>query len=148
MHHLKKPEHALDRVESIRPAPCRYLQNTFLRLRNDFSGIVPTTVDDLITLPGVGRKTAILVLNKAYGFFSGIGTDIHVCNVAGALGLAGVTDPLHVEASLSQWIPQNSFKKANTIFGSFAQLFTQDLAAIKAEDDKKKLNIVLQAILQ
>ena len=88
------------------------------------------------------------MLNEAYGFFSGIGTDKHVCNVAGALGFVTKSTPLHVEASLSLWISQNSFKGANTIFGSFAQLFTQDLASIKISDTREKLKIVLQAIRQ
>ena len=142
------------RKGGIHKTRAKYLKRAFCMLRDKYSAIVPTKVDDLITLPGVGRKTAILVLNEAYGFFSGIGTDKHVCHGAEALGLFDLTfglkrpSPLHVEASLSMWIPQHECKEINTIFGSFAQLFTQDLATVKAEHSKKKLNIVLLAILQ
>lgn len=149
-------------------------------MKDQFNGIIPTTVADLTKLPGVGRKTAILLLNEGYGFFAGIGTDIHVCHVAEALGLtceppakkatakkasaknkasakkaskkakkaSKKASALHVEASLSMWIPCHSFKEVNPIFGSFAQLFTQDLATIKTKKQRDNLKIVIQTILQ
>jgi endonuclease III len=111
----------------------KYLKNGFDDIRKKHNGIIPHTMEDLRALPGVGRKTATLLLNEGYGLFTGIGTDKHVCNVALALGLFDLThglkspDPSHVEASLRQWIPQCDFKDINKIFGGMAQLFTQML---------------------
>ena len=89
-----------------------FLKQAFCKLRDEFTGIVPTTVRTLMSLPGVGRKTAILLLNEGYGFFAGIGTDKHVCDVAEGLGLFGLTfelkkaHPQHVEYSLCKCFPQ------------------------------------------
>ena len=91
-------------------------------------GIVPTTIDELTTLPGVGQKTAILVLNNAYGLFAGIGCDKHVCYGAVALELFGFTfglskaNPDHVEACLQTWIHRKDVKNIKPTFGSFVQL--------------------------
>lgn len=117
-----------------------YLKNGFDDIRKKHNGIIPHNMEDLRALPGVGRKTATLLLNEGYGLFTGIGTDKHVCNVAFALGLFDLThglkspDPSHVEASLRKWIPQCDFKDTNKIFGGMAQLFTQMLTSSSNND--------------
>ena len=120
-------------------------------IRDRYERTVPTTVDELKTLPGVGPKTAILVMNEAYGLYAGIGTDKHVCYGADALGLFGLTfgltraKPDHVETSLCTWISRDRAKDINKTFGSFAQLLTQQLATIW-KDNVGQLKVVLQAI--
>ncbi len=68
-------------------------------LVEDFAGVVPADLDRLVTLPGVGRKTASVVLAEAWGL-PAIAVDTHVKRVAGRLGLSSATDPVRVEADL------------------------------------------------
>jgi endonuclease III len=129
-----------------------YLKEGFDLIRKRHNGMVPASMEALTKLPGVGRKTATLLLNEGFGFYAGIGTDKHVCNVSLALGLFNKTHglknaaPDHVEASLRQWIPQRNFKDTNKVFGGMAQLITQDLATINTEEQRENLNIFLNAI--
>jgi endonuclease-3 len=75
------------------------------KLVADFHGEVPSTVDDLVTLPGVGRKTANMVLGNAFGA-PGIAVDTHVLRVSNRLGLARSDNPDEVERQLMQQIPR------------------------------------------
>jgi endonuclease-3 len=68
-------------------------------------GEVPRTLDDLTALPGVGRKTANVVLGNAFGI-PGIAVDTHVFRVSQRLGLAKSDDPDQVEAQLAEVIPR------------------------------------------
>jgi len=70
-----------------------------------FSGQVPQTMDELITLPGVGRKTANVILGNAFGQ-PGIVVDTHVKRVANRLGLTQSNDPDLVEQDLQQLMPR------------------------------------------
>jgi endonuclease III len=65
-----------------------------------FGGEVPSTMEDLITLPGVGRKTANVVLGNALGKQEGIVVDTHVTRLSGRLGLTANTDPVKIELDL------------------------------------------------
>jgi endonuclease III len=130
----------------------RYLQNAFTMIKTKHGGLVPHRRADLELLPGVGPKTANLMLNEAFGFFAGIGTDKHVCHVSLGLGLFAKTHglknaaPDHVEASLRTWIPQCDFKDTNKIFGGMAQLVTQMLASI-SKDKSEQVHILFQCML-
>ena len=74
------------------------------RLVIDFGGAVPGTLDELVTLPGVGRKTANMVLGNAFGR-PAIAVDTHVLRVANRLGLVATDDPEEVEAALAAAVP-------------------------------------------
>lgn len=65
-----------------------------------YGGEVPQTMGELVTLPGVGRKTANIVLARAFGVMEGIAVDTHVKRVSGRLGLTKHTDPLKIEQDL------------------------------------------------
>ncbi len=69
-------------------------------------GQVPRTVAEMVQLPGVGRKTANVVLGHAYGIAEGVAVDTHVLRVAARLGLTAGEDPLAVEARLMLLVPQ------------------------------------------
>ena len=69
-----------------------------------FDGEVPATMADLVALPGVGRKTANVVLGNAFGV-PGLPVDTHVLRVSGRLGLTASQDPLAVEADLAALFP-------------------------------------------
>ena len=68
-----------------------------------FGGEVPTAIEDLVTLPGVGRKTANVVRSVALGL-PGLPVDTHVLRLAGRLGLATATDPVKVEHELGAMV--------------------------------------------
>lgn len=69
-------------------------------------GRVPRTLDELVKLPGIGRKTANVVLGHAFGLNEGIAVDTHVLRVAGRLGLTSSTDPIAVERDLMALAPR------------------------------------------
>jgi endonuclease-3 len=72
-----------------------------------FSGQVPRTMEEILTLPGVARKTANVVLGTAYGIPSGIVVDTHVQRIANRLDLTRNEDPKKIEQDLMQVIPQD-----------------------------------------
>ncbi len=69
-------------------------------------GEVPAEMDALVRLPGVGRKTANVVLGNAFGRNEGIVVDTHVGRLAGRLGLTSATDPVMVEEALVPLFPR------------------------------------------
>ncbi len=74
----------------------------------DFGGVVPSTMDELVKLPGVGRKTANIVLNVGYGIVEGIAVDTHVNRIAHRLMLSPKThakEPLKTEQDLLKILP-------------------------------------------
>jgi len=73
----------------------------------DFGGQVPKTMEELLTVPGVARKTANVVLGTAFGIASGIVVDTHVQRLSARLGLSGETDPVKIERDLMRVIPQD-----------------------------------------
>ncbi len=75
-------------------------------LVSKYGGEVPRDLDALVTLPGVGRKTANVVLGTAYGIASGIVVDTHVARVSRRLGLSRHKDPAKIEKDLMAMIPQ------------------------------------------
>jgi endonuclease-3 len=68
-------------------------------------GELPRTIPAMVRLPGIGRKTANVVLGHAFGINEGIAVDTHVLRVAARLGLTEGTDPLKVESSLMGLVP-------------------------------------------
>jgi endonuclease-3 len=73
-------------------------------LEDRFDGEVPRDLDDLVTVPGVGRKTANVVRSVAFGL-PGLPVDTHVLRVTKRLGLTELTDPVKVELALNALIP-------------------------------------------
>ena len=79
------------------------------RLVKEHGGKVPKTIEELVELPGVARKTANVVLGTGYGIASGFVVDTHVTRVAGKLGLTNHTDPTKIEADLCAGFPQKDW---------------------------------------
>jgi endonuclease-3 len=69
-------------------------------------GEVPREMEALVALPGVGRKTANVVLGNAFGIDEGVVVDTHVARVAGRLGLTRATDPIRIERELVRRFPR------------------------------------------
>jgi len=82
------------------------IHNCCRQLVERFGGKVPDNLDDLISLPGVGRKTANIVLGNAFGKPT-IGVDTHVMRLSQRLGFTSNTDPDKIEADLTALVPRN-----------------------------------------
>jgi endonuclease-3 len=74
-----------------------------------FGGQVPRTMEEILTLPGVARKTGNVVLGTAYGIASGIVVDTHVQRISNRLDLTRNEDPKKIEQDLMQIIPQEKW---------------------------------------
>ena len=79
----------------------------------DFGGEVPATMAELTRLPGVGRKTANIVLNNAFGIVEGIAVDTHVYRIATKLGFSKAKAPLDAEQDLLTLIPRDLWGPVN-----------------------------------
>jgi endonuclease-3 len=88
-------------------AKAKNIQGAARVLVEKFGGKVPETIDELIELPGVARKTANVVLGSWYGIASGVVVDTHVGRLSRRLELTRETDPVKVEKDLEKVIPQN-----------------------------------------
>ena len=85
----------------------RSIRGACARIVEAFGGKVPNTMEELITLPGVARKTANIVLGNAYGIVEGIAVDTHVRRVSERLGFTAQTDPNKIEHDLMRMIPKD-----------------------------------------
>ena len=100
--------------EDIRPTgfyrnKARSLRNMAGALVEEHGGEVPSTMRELVALPGVGRKTANVVLGNAFGVDEGIVVDTHVRRVSGRLGLTENNDPVKIEQDLMQVVPEKDW---------------------------------------
>jgi len=80
-----------------------------------FNGQVPKTMEELLELPGVARKTANIVLQNAYGVVEGIAVDTHVRRVSGRLGLAKNEAPDKIEKDLMRIVPKEKWMRITNL---------------------------------
>jgi endonuclease-3 len=80
-------------------------------LVSDHAGTVPADLDRLVQLPGVGCKTAKVVLGEAFGIAAGVTVDTHVRRVARRLGLTRRDDPEQIATELEELVPQDEWIK-------------------------------------
>ncbi len=98
-----------------------FVKETSQRLVQAFGGRVPSTLEELITLPGVGRKTANLVLILAFRSKSNICVDIHVHRIANRLGWVRTRTPEETEQALYETIPTRWWPVINLYLVSWGQ---------------------------
>jgi endonuclease III len=79
------------------------------KIISDFDGNVPGTMEQLLTLPGVARKTANCVLGNAFGVAEGVVVDTHVMRLSGRLGLTKHTEPVKIERDLIELVPRDEW---------------------------------------
>jgi endonuclease III len=89
----------------------KMIQDTSKILIEKHRSKVPKSIDELIKLPGVARKTANVVLGHAYGIPSGFVVDTHVIRVSNRLGLTKSSDPKQIEKDLMAIVPKNNWIK-------------------------------------
>lgn len=85
------------------------LKETSKAIIENFGGKVPKTMEELLTLRGVARKTANVVLGSAYGIAAGVVVDTHVKRLAFRLGLSKETDPAKIEQDLMKALPKTEW---------------------------------------
>jgi endonuclease-3 len=84
----------------------RNIQAACSRIIEAYGGEVPQTMDELLTLGGVARKTANVVLGNAFGVAAGVVVDTHIGRLSQRLGLTANVDPVKIEADLVQLVPK------------------------------------------
>jgi endonuclease III len=85
------------------------IQGAAQKIVENFGGEVPRTMDELLTLNGVARKTANVVLGNAFGIASGVVVDTHVARLSQRLGLTAEKAPEKIEKDLSALVPQKDW---------------------------------------
>jgi len=90
-------------------AKTRAILATAKIIKEKFNGRVPKTMDEMLLLRGVARKTANVVLGNAYGIVEGIAVDTHVRRLAKRLGLSKHSDPVKIEQDLMKLFPREEW---------------------------------------
>lgn len=100
--------------------PCGFYRNKAANIKacarkilDDFNGNVPSTMEELLTLPGVGRKTANVVLLEVFGIANGIAVDTHAKRISNKLGLSNNSDPQKIEQDLLKIFDKEDLKFVN-----------------------------------
>jgi len=82
----------------------------------NFNGKVPQTMDELLSLAGVGRKSANVILLEAFGIAEGIAVDTHAKRISNKIGLSTHSDPEKIEQDLLKLFPKEYLKDVNHLF--------------------------------
>jgi endonuclease-3 len=91
------------------------LKNAGQMMVEKFDSQVPDTMEEILRLPGVARKTANIVLSNAYGIIEGIAVDTHVRRLSNRLGLTENTNPDNIERDLMQLVPRSHWKTVTNL---------------------------------
>jgi endonuclease-3 len=94
---------------------------TTQKIVTDFCGRVPDTMAELVTLPGVARKTANIVLSSGYGKAEGIAVDTHVRRLSGRLGLSRQRDPEKIEQDILAIVPKKHWLDFNYMLVNYGR---------------------------
>lgn len=96
-------------------AKAKNLRATAKIVVEKYGGMVPGTMAELVELPGIGRKTANIILSNAFGKLEGIAVDTHVRRLAGRLGLTGQKTPEKIEKDLMELFPRRYWLKISDL---------------------------------
>lgn len=103
--------------------PCGFYKNKAKNIKlcakqvlENFNGVVPNNMDDLLTLAGVGRKSANVILLEVYGIANGIAVDTHAKRISNLMGLSNQKEPEKIEQDLLKVLPQNLLPFVNHLF--------------------------------
>lgn len=91
----------------------RHILGAARAVKERFGGKIPRTIAELVTIPGVARKTANVVLANAYGIYEGIAIDTHVRRLALKFDLTDSKNPVRIERDLMKIIPKKDWKYVN-----------------------------------
>lgn len=93
----------------------KYLKGIGRKLMKDHKGQVPKKMEELIKLPGVGRKTAAIILYAAFNKLEGVAVDTHVMRLSQRLGLSKHSTPEKIEKDLMKIVPKKYWGRLNTL---------------------------------
>lgn len=103
--------------------PCGFYKNKAKNIKacaqkiiSDFNGKVPNNMEDLLTLPGIGRKSANVILLEVFGIANGVAVDTHCKRISNRLGLSLQSNPSKIEQDLITIFPQEYLKDVNHLF--------------------------------
>ena len=103
--------------------PCGFYRNKAMNIKKcakqvleNFSGNVPQDMDSLLTLAGVGRKSANVILLEVFGIATGIAVDTHCKRLSNRIGLSNESDPSKIEQNLLKQIDKKYLKDVNHLF--------------------------------
>lgn len=103
--------------------PCGFYKNKAKNIKlmaqkimSDFNGELPHTMDELVSLPGIGRKSANVIMLEAYNNPQGIAVDTHAKRISNRIGFSNEETPEKIEQDLIKKIPQKYFKDVNHLF--------------------------------
>ena len=108
----------------------KHLKNLAAIIKQDFNGTVPSSRNDLMILPGVGRKTTNLVLNRAFNK-PAIAVDTHVHRISNLLGWVKTKTPQATEKELIKILPKKYWKDVNRLFVSVGRQYRSKKRLIK-----------------
>ena len=83
-------------------------------LISEFGGVMPRTMNELLKLPGIARKSANVILNEAFGIAEGFVVDTHVTRVSGRLGLTTQKDPVKIEQDLMKLFDKKDWRQLSS----------------------------------
>ena len=86
------------------------IQGACQKIVQQFAGKLPRTMEELLTLPGVARKTANVVLSHGFGIIEGVTVDTHVKRLSNRLGLTKQKEPVRIERDLMKLLPQTDWE--------------------------------------
>ena len=92
-------------------------------IKEKFGGKIPKTMEDILILPGVARKTANIVLGNAYGVVEGIAVDTHVRRLAQKHGLTDHDDPVKIERDLMQILPKKGWFSFPYLMQAYGRMY-------------------------
>ncbi len=103
--------------------PCGFYKNKAKNIKlcakqvlENFNGVVPQTMDELLTLAGVGRKSANVILLEVFGIAQGIAVDTHAKRISNLMGLSSNKEPEKIEQDLVKIFPKDLLKDINHLF--------------------------------
>lgn len=105
----------------------RFLKGAAAMILSDFGGDIPSTVADLVKLPGVGPKMAHITMSAAHGQTVGIGVDTHVHRIANRLGWVKTDTPEATRMALEAFLPRPLWAEVNILLVGFGQQTCQPL---------------------
>ena len=86
------------------------------KIVKDFNGVVPHTMEELTSLPGIGRKSANVILLEVFGLAEGIAVDTHAKRISNRIGLSDKKEPEKIEQDLLKIFPKEYLKDINHLF--------------------------------
>lgn len=103
--------------------PCGFYKNKAKNIKlcskqviENFNGELPHTMDELLTLAGIGRKSANVIMLEAFGIAQGIAVDTHAKRISNRIGLSNESEPEKIEQDLIKIFPKETLKDINHLF--------------------------------